>query len=86
MVYPGICDFSIKGLRKDPTEMAINSRRAISRAAKIKTFMAQYYDEAGDQRVIEMNKMVKQRGAIGYTFNNTGKSYQPFGKLLKLMV
>ena len=33
--------------------------------------------------VIEMNKMVKQRGAIGYTFNNTGKSYQPFGKLLK---
>jgi cell surface protein SprA len=30
-----------------------------------------------------MNKMVKQRGAIGYTFNNTGKSYQPFSKLLK---
>ena len=58
MVYPGICDFSIKGLRKDPTEMAINRRRAISRAAKIKTFMAQYYDEAGDQRVIEMNKMI----------------------------
>jgi cell surface protein SprA len=33
--------------------------------------------------VIEMNKMVKQRGAIGYTFNNNGKSYQPFGKLLR---
>lgn len=33
--------------------------------------------------VIEMNKMVKQRGAIGYTYNNNGKSYQPFNKLFK---
>ena len=33
--------------------------------------------------LIEMNQVVKHRGSIGYTFNNTGKSYQPFSKLIK---
>ena len=33
--------------------------------------------------VIELNQVVKQRGSIGYTFNNTGKSYQPFSKFIK---
>ena len=33
--------------------------------------------------VIELNQVVKQRGSIGYTFNNTAKSYQPFSKLIK---
>jgi cell surface protein SprA len=33
--------------------------------------------------MIELNQVVKQRGSIGYTFNNTGKSYQPFSKLIK---
>ena len=33
--------------------------------------------------VIELNQVVKQRGSIGYTFNNTSKSYQPFTKWIK---
>ena len=33
--------------------------------------------------LIELNQVVKHRGSIGYTFNNTGKSYQPFSKLIK---
>lgn len=33
--------------------------------------------------VIELNQVVKQRGSIGYTFNNNGKTYQPFSKLIK---
>ncbi len=33
--------------------------------------------------VIDQNKMTKQRGAIGYTFNNQVKSYEPFKKLIK---
>jgi cell surface protein SprA len=33
--------------------------------------------------VIELNQVVKQRGAIGYTFNNNAKSYQPFSKWIK---
>ncbi len=33
--------------------------------------------------VIEQNKMVKQRGAIGYTYNHNGKSIEPFRKLLR---
>ena len=33
--------------------------------------------------LIEMNQVVKQRGSIGYTFNNTGKSFQPFTKWMK---
>ena len=33
--------------------------------------------------LIEANKMVKQRGAIGYTFNHTAKPIEPFKKLLK---
>jgi len=33
--------------------------------------------------VIEQNKMTKQRGAIGYTFNNQVKSIEPFRKLIK---
>ncbi len=33
--------------------------------------------------VIESNKIVKQRGAIGYTYNGTGKSIEPFRKLFK---
>ena len=33
--------------------------------------------------VIELNQVVKQRGSIGYTFNNTAKSYQPFSKWIK---
>jgi cell surface protein SprA len=30
-----------------------------------------------------MNKMVKQRGAIGYTYNHTAKSIEPFKKILR---
>ncbi|NCW12523.1 MAG: cell surface protein SprA, partial [Chitinophagia bacterium] len=33
--------------------------------------------------VITQNKIDKQRGAIGYTFNKNGKSYEPFKKLIK---
>ncbi len=33
--------------------------------------------------VIEQNKMTKQRGAVGYTFNNQVKSFEPFKKLIK---
>ena len=33
--------------------------------------------------VIDQNKMTKQRGAIGYTFNNQVKSFEPFKKLIK---
>ena len=33
--------------------------------------------------VIEMNKMVKQRGAIGYTYNVSSKSIEPFKKYFK---
>ena len=33
--------------------------------------------------LVELNQMVKHRGSIGYTFNNNGKSYQPFSKLIK---
>ena len=33
--------------------------------------------------LIELNQVVKQRGSIGYTFNNTGKSVQPFTKWIK---
>lgn len=33
--------------------------------------------------VIELNKMVKQRGAIGYTYNGSGKSIEPFRKYFK---
>jgi len=33
--------------------------------------------------VIDQNKMTKQRGAIGYTFNNQVKSFEPFRKLIK---
>ena len=33
--------------------------------------------------LIELNQVVKQRGSIGYTFNNSGKSIQPFSKLIK---
>ena len=33
--------------------------------------------------VIEQNKITKQRGAIGYTFNHNGKSIEPFRKLIK---
>jgi cell surface protein SprA len=33
--------------------------------------------------LIELNQVVKHRGSIGYTFNNNGKSYQPFSKLIK---
>jgi hypothetical protein len=33
--------------------------------------------------VIEQNKMTKQRGAVGYTFNNQVKSIEPFKKLIK---
>ncbi len=33
--------------------------------------------------VIDQNKMTKQRGAIGYTFNNQVRSIEPFKKLIK---
>jgi len=33
--------------------------------------------------LVELNQVVKQRGSIGYTFNNNPKSYQPFSKLIK---
>jgi cell surface protein SprA len=33
--------------------------------------------------LIELNQVVKHRGSIGYTFNNNGKSYQPFSKIIK---
>ncbi len=33
--------------------------------------------------VIDQNKMTKQRGAIGYTFNNQVKGFEPFKKLIK---
>ena len=33
--------------------------------------------------LIEENKMVKQRGAIGYTYNHNAKSIEPFKKALK---
>ena len=33
--------------------------------------------------VIEQNKVTKQRGAVGYTFNNQAKSFEPFKKLIK---
>jgi len=33
--------------------------------------------------LVELNQVVKHRGSIGYTFNNNGKSYQPFSKLIK---
>ena len=32
---------------------------------------------------VQQNKIDKQRGAIGYTFNKNGKSYEPFRKLIK---
>ncbi len=33
--------------------------------------------------LIEANKLTKQRGAIGYTYNHNGKSIEPFKKILK---
>ena len=33
--------------------------------------------------LIEDNKMVKQRGAIGYTYNHNSKPFEPFKKILK---
>ena len=33
--------------------------------------------------LIEMNQVVKHRGSIGYTFNNPGKTLQPFTKWIK---
>ncbi len=33
--------------------------------------------------LIEENKLTKQRGAIGYTYNHNGKSIEPFKKVLK---
>jgi cell surface protein SprA len=33
--------------------------------------------------LIEENKIIKQRGAIGYTYNHTAKSIEPFKKILK---
>ena len=33
--------------------------------------------------LIEANKLTKQRGAIGYTYNHNGKSLEPFKQLLK---
>jgi cell surface protein SprA len=33
--------------------------------------------------LIELNQVVKHRGSIGYTFNNSGKTYQPFTKFIK---
>jgi cell surface protein SprA len=33
--------------------------------------------------LIEANKLTKQRGAIGYTYNHNGRSLEPFKKLLK---
>ena len=33
--------------------------------------------------LIELNQVVKHRGSIGYTFNNTGKLLQPFTKWMK---
>jgi cell surface protein SprA len=33
--------------------------------------------------LIEENKIIKQRGAIGYTYNHTAKSIEPFKKLIK---
>jgi cell surface protein SprA len=33
--------------------------------------------------LVELNQVVKHRGSIGYTFNNTAKTYQPFAKLIK---
>jgi cell surface protein SprA len=33
--------------------------------------------------LIELNQVVKQRGSIGYTFNNSGKFFQPFSKWIK---
>jgi cell surface protein SprA len=33
--------------------------------------------------LIELNQVVKQRGSIGYTFNNNGKFFQPFSKWIK---
>ena len=33
--------------------------------------------------VVELNKMVKQRGAIGYTYSGSGKSIEPFRKYFK---
>ncbi len=33
--------------------------------------------------LIEANKLTKQRGAFGYTYNNNGKSIEPFRKILK---
>jgi len=46
-------------------------------------FSYSYSELKQSSPVIEMNQVVKQRGSIGYTFNNTGKSYQPFSKLIK---
>ena len=33
--------------------------------------------------LVELNQVVKHRGSIGYTFNNNGKSYQPFSNLIR---
>ncbi len=33
--------------------------------------------------LIEANKLTKQRGAFGYTYNNNGKSIEPFRNILK---
>jgi len=33
--------------------------------------------------LVELNKMVKQRGAIGYTYNSTPKPIEPFRKILR---
>ena len=46
-------------------------------------FSYSYSELKQSSPLIELNQVVKQRGSIGYTFNNTGKSYQPFSKLIK---
>jgi cell surface protein SprA len=46
-------------------------------------FSYSYSELKQSSPLIELNQVVKQRGSIGYTFNNSGKSYQPFSKLIK---
>ena len=46
-------------------------------------FSYSYSQLSQSSPTVEQNKIDKQRGAIGYTFNNNGKSIEPFRKIIK---
>lgn len=46
-------------------------------------FSYSYSQLSQSSPTVQQNKIDKQRGAIGYTFNNNGKSIEPFRKLIK---